>query len=70
MIRDNEGKYVNLGRFVRRGSLNWHQNNVGAHNFNCHTIIFYLRKRPKDNVGGNFFWAMDGYEDMWSGISS
>ena len=36
--------------------FSWHSNNKGAHHFDCHTIIFFFKKRPKDKVGGNFFY--------------
>ena len=58
MVKNNQGTFGNPGKFVRRRQLVWRQNNMGAHNFDCHTIIYYLRKRPKEKVGGNFYGDM------------
>ena len=43
-------------KYIKEGIFSWHSNNKGAHHFDCHTIIFFFKKRPKDKVGGNFFY--------------
>ena len=59
--RDKIGLNENLknklsNKYIKEGLFSWHSNNKGAHHFDCHTIIFFFKKRPKDKVGGNFFY--------------
>ena len=42
-------------KYKRYTDFEWHVDD-GANRFDCHTIIYFLRKTPIDNVGGNFFW--------------
>ena len=44
------------GKLYRRYSdFEWHDDDCN-NSFNCHTVIFFLKKTPKNNVGGNFYW--------------
>ena len=52
-ITSNEMNDIKEREWWRRGLIDWHTNNM---NFKCHTIIYFLRKRPKEKVGGNFYW--------------
>ena len=49
----NENIHEKLYR--RYSDFEWHDDDCN-NSFNCHTVIFFLKKTPKNNVGGNFYW--------------
>ena len=49
-------------KYKRYTDFEWHLDD-GANKFDCHTIIYFLRKTPINNVGGNFFWKSSDNSD-------
>ena len=46
---------INEKLYRRYSDFEWHDDDCN-NSFNCHTVIFFLKKTPKNNVGGNFYW--------------
>jgi len=50
-----ESNEIQGKKYKRYTDFEWHLDD-SANRFDCHTIIYFLRKKPIDNVGGNLFW--------------
>jgi hypothetical protein len=54
-----QNENINEKLYRRYSDFEWHDDDCN-NNFNCHTVIFFLKKTPKNNVGGNFYWKPKG----------
>jgi hypothetical protein len=50
-----KNKNIHEKLYRRYSDFEWHDDDCN-NSFNCHTVIFFLKKTPKNNVGGNFYW--------------